>query len=349
MPLRYPDTAVNALSYFSSRAPVPSLRDTNAWSRVAPEIRAASFFSAKVEDARFLDRSKSLIENFLAGARNADGSVKTGSKSQFVDQMRAFMEQEGMATDQPYNSITNIYGGTRLGLIFDTNIRQAYGYAHYSQGMDPLILDTWPASRFIRMEDPVEPRPRHVAGEGDVRLKTDVAYWADWQNGYDIGGFGVPYAPFGFNSLMDVEDVSRAEAQRLGLIAPGEPAADAVSERIRKESPEVALQASTKTMDPSIKRELEKQLKQYDDRKIDEDRLVAEQADRDREEMLYRQMDAANAMPNADPSITAAMEDELRRIAQQRQARGTGAMFRVKRAAGGILKFLGDWLFKRSA
>lgn len=35
---------------------------------------------------------------------------------------------------------------------------------------------------------------------------------------------GNPYPPFAFNSGMDVADVSRAEAERLGVILPNTPA-----------------------------------------------------------------------------------------------------------------------------
>ncbi len=54
-----------------------------------------------------------------------------------------------------------------------------------------------------------------------MRLKTDTAYWADYQNAEEIGGFGVPWPPFGFNSGMSMEDVSREEAAKLGLPVAG--------------------------------------------------------------------------------------------------------------------------------
>ena len=41
-------------------------------------------------------------------------------------------------------------------------------------------------------------------------------------NNQSLGGFGVPFGPWGFNSGMDVEDVRRDEAIRLGLIEKNE-------------------------------------------------------------------------------------------------------------------------------
>lgn len=348
MPLRSPEPPRDALAAFSARAPVPSVRNTNDWNRVAPEIRAGAFFSAKVEDARFLDRAKALIEDHLKGARDADGQIKVGGKAQFVEKMQAFMVQEGMVRPGEFGDprdITNIAGSERLRLIFDTNARQAFGYAHRSQGMAPLILDAWPAQEFVRLEDPEEPRPRHVAGEGDIRLKTDVAYWADHQNGFDIGGFGVPYAPFGFNSLMDTEDVDRATAESLGLIAPGQPAFSTESENQRRESPEATLQASTKTMDPAIRRKLYDELRKQDDRQLDQEALEQESADRGQEALLYAQMDALNTT-GASPRQLDQIDRELAEIDRRREARDTGYIFRIRRAAGGLLRFLGDKLFR---
>ena len=59
--------------------------------------------------------------------------------------------------------------------------------------------------------------------EDAVRLKTDFTFWADEMNAAILGGFEVPCPPFGFNSYMDQEPVSREECERLGLLKPGEP------------------------------------------------------------------------------------------------------------------------------
>lgn len=337
---------LTALSQFSARAPVPSVRSTADWNRVAPEVRSASFFSAKVENARFLDRAKHLIEQHLAEARDESGKLKLGSRAEFTQKMRSFMEREGMDTNYGDRRITNLASLNRLHLIFDTNVRQGYGYAHYSQGMSPLVLDRWPASQFVRLEDVEEPRPRHRAHEGDIRLKTDVAYWADYQNDVNIGGFGVPWSPFGFNSMMDVEDVPRQRAEALGLIAPGQPAFSPESERVRKTSPEETMQASTKTMDTAIRRELERQLRADDDRSLTVWQLEQEQESRDSERILYDQMDALNDV-NAPPGEVDDIRRRLFDIEQERTQRGTNYVYRIGRGVGGILKFLGDKLFRR--
>ena len=64
-------------------------------------------------------------------------------------------------------------------------------------------------------------RERHAQAEGEVRRWDDFDFWL-YQNSPEIGGFGVPWGPFGFNSYMYQVPVKRKEAERLGLVRPGE-------------------------------------------------------------------------------------------------------------------------------
>jgi len=142
--------------------------------------------------------------------------------------MRQLMIKEGIisSTDSFYgldnNDVKDIRSETRLELIYDTNMRMAYGYGQWKQGMSPNIIKVFPAWKFERLRQVRNERPRHLASEGEVRLKTDTEYWANYQNDPLIGGFGVPWAPFGYNSGMNITDVSRSEAKALGLIKGNE-------------------------------------------------------------------------------------------------------------------------------
>ncbi|QJE95965.1 hypothetical protein [Luteolibacter luteus] len=172
--------------------------------------------------------------------------------------MREFMEAEGMVKPEDWkdvnrNDVTDIRSSRRLGLIFDTNVRQAYGFGKWRQGMSPAVRKAFPAARFIREHDVGEARPRHAVSEGDVQLKTDYEYWAKFQNDPEIGGFGVPWGPYGFNSGMGQEDVSREDAERLGLVKPGAPVTPPAE-------PEPAFNdsvwANIGDLDPELKKEL---------------------------------------------------------------------------------------------
>lgn len=251
------------------REPDPQKWDSRAWSLRERELRQRAFFSAKVENARFLDRAQGAIFDFLAGTTekvvgpdNVERTaLRVGGRADFVRQMREFMVAEGMVPAEEafaginQDDITDIRSEERLRLIFDTNVRQAYGFGDYAQGMKPAVLRRYPAARLIRERGVAEPRPRHAANEGEVRLKTDKAWWADYINAEEIGGFGVPWGPYGFRSGMGQQDVSREEAQALGLD---------VDSVLPPKPPKLTdgVKASTKGMDPKLKAKLLGELRQ---------------------------------------------------------------------------------------
>lgn len=254
-----------AKDFVEKKIPEGKPWDSKDWSSMAPDVRARAFFSAKVENARFLNRTQASIQDFLA--RNVETVItdngdettklKTGSRADFIRQTREMMINEGMLTSSELDlikkegdgDVKNLASKHRLGLIFDTNVRSAWGYGHWKQGMKPAILKRYPASRFIRNSGAKEPRQRHVASEGEIRLKTDLDYWAKYQNGNDIGGFEVPWAPFGYHSYMETEDVPREQAEALGLRLPETvtPPDKGLNDN---------LQAGTVTMNPKVKKAL---------------------------------------------------------------------------------------------
>jgi len=98
-------------------------------------------------------------------------------------------------------------------------------------------------------------RPRHSKSEGEVRLKSETAYWSDYQNDPKIGGFGVPWAPFGFNSGMGLRDVTREEAIALGLDVE-------VIKPDTTKNLNSNLSSSVKNMDPELKKKLIAEMRQ---------------------------------------------------------------------------------------
>ena len=239
MPLVEPQPFQEALDKLRQRIPTPRPWSHAVWAAQSVDVRERAFFSAKVENAFFLKRAKLFIENFLTRQFETvpatddipeHTKLKAGSMSQFVEEMRAFAVREGMGPigipDELVNEsdITDIRSEARLRLIFKTNIATSYGYGSWRQGTEPVVLEAFPAARVVRDPGATEKRPRHVQEEGNVRLKSDHAYWADYMNDRDIGGFQTPWPPYGFNSFIDQQDVSRAEAERLQLVEKEKPA-----------------------------------------------------------------------------------------------------------------------------
>lgn len=258
--ITHPLPFAEAISFLLEKEQVPGDWGAAAWQAQEPDFQTKAFFSAKVENARFLDRAQGFIFDHMAGVRETitqpDGSVVTalqaGGRAHFVKRMRDFMVTEGMAQREEFKDVNqqdvrDIRSMARLRLIFDTNVRQAYGYGQWKQGMTPGALAAFPAARLIRDRGVKEPRPRHQAHLGEVLLKT-APRWAKFHNARDIGGFGVPWGPYGFHSGVTQEDVSKADAIKHGLTLP-----DQTPEEKKIDDD---LWASVRNIDPVIKAKL---------------------------------------------------------------------------------------------
>jgi hypothetical protein len=121
----------------------------------------------------------------------------------------------------------------------------AQDYGNWKQGMDPDVLNAFPAQRFIRDRAVKEARDFHRLHENEVQLKTDLGFWKALNQ-----DFGNPYGPWGWGCGHDVEDVDRAEAERRGLIQPGQQL-----QPVEKDFND-DLQASTRGLDPEMITEL---------------------------------------------------------------------------------------------
>ena len=209
-----PDTHVRQLQLF------PSARSSAEWAAVEPSVRNVSFFSACVEDERVLAELQGLV---------AVGLQAGWSMSEFVHEAELAFERLRILprgeeqTDEErktfLHSLDTVNEFNRLRLIFRTQSELAHGYAQFCEEFDAFSLYTFPGWRFMRMDGARESqkRPDHVEHEYETRLKTDLDFWLD-RNRPEIGGFGNPYGPWGYNSWCYTEPVSRQECIDLGLM-----------------------------------------------------------------------------------------------------------------------------------
>ena len=212
------------------RVPTPSGMSAREWANLLPADRLNAMFSAYVEDARLMQALHDLLDYCMQRGATA---------SEFIRLARDWMERNDFVfkgkrinidhpeltqeeTQRYQRDVRNIDSSARLRLIYETNVRQCYGLASWSRQAMPPLIQAFPAYRFVRFPGAKIKRLRHEVGEGDVRLKTDYEYWARYQNSKDIGGFEVPWAPFGYNSYMQLQPVSREECERIGLLKPGD-------------------------------------------------------------------------------------------------------------------------------
>ncbi len=248
MQLVQPQPFDEAVAKLGARSVVGSTLNSAEWRDVPVALRETAFFSSQVQNVRFLERVKAELTDYLAGARDpATSALKTGSRAEFVSRLQRFALAEGMGPLRPQDKggLKDITSEKRLALIFDVPTKAARDYGNWKQGMDPAVLDEFPAQRFIRVHRVKRPRPYHQAALGEVRLKTDTGYWVGLNR-----DFGVPWGPWGFGSGCDVEDVDRDEAESLGLVKAGQ-RLQPVDKRFTD-----SLAASLQGVDPALRAKL---------------------------------------------------------------------------------------------
>ena len=210
---------VEALDKLGAQSPITAALSSSEWADLPVELRENAFFSANVESMRFLQNAQDSLTDFLAGNIKTldDGQtlLATGSRAAFVDQMQKLLGSMGVQRTD--GGLTDLTSERRLGLIFDIKTQQAGDYGYWRQGMDPDVLNEFPAQRFIRVKDVKEPRTSHEVYQDQVFLKTDPIWWRVINQ-----DFGVPWGPWGWGCGHDVEDVDRDEAEKLGLIKRGQ-------------------------------------------------------------------------------------------------------------------------------
>jgi hypothetical protein len=250
-----PKPFAEAVDVIGERTPIGSAMMSAEWQDVPVALRERAFFSSQVESIRFLQGARDGISDFLLANREVlpDGQtvLKAGSRAAFVDQVRGLALDEGLGPidESMAGGLRDITSERRLGLIFDTQVRQANDYGYWRQGMDPDVLDAFPAQRFIRVRAVKHERESHLKFENQVYLKTDPI-WAKVIN----EDFGVPWGPWAWGCGHDVEDVDRGEAEDQGLLKPGEGVAPAVQDFNE------GLSAGFSTLDPDLVEKLKTEL-----------------------------------------------------------------------------------------
>ncbi len=200
-----------ALNAQGVKTVLPTELRSDLLSKLPPEIRQRALFSAGVTNAELLDHIDKGLTQIISGEK---------TEAQVREEL---INLEKFTTDPELSK------NGRLDLVINTNVDLARGFGQWMQGQRKSILDVYPAQELFRSEDRNEPRdwPERWAAAGGEFFPGDASYpegrmialkndpiWSE------ISAFGLPYAPFDFNSGMDVEDIDREEAEELGLISP---------------------------------------------------------------------------------------------------------------------------------
>ena len=188
---------------------VPSKRTLKEWKRDVPAwIRVYMFFISGITDMNILTNLHSHVCT----------AVKEGwSMVSFID--KGFDILDNCKNENNKEEIKALYNFERLRNLYETQRDLTYGYNQFVDDFDNLTLQVFPAYIFTRQAGAKTKRFDHVKHEGVIRLKTDFSFWIEMNN-EDDGGFGLPYAPFGFRSWMRSCGVDRETAEKLGLVKP---------------------------------------------------------------------------------------------------------------------------------
>lgn len=219
---------VEALLKLGTRGIKTSGMTSAEWADVPTALRERSFFSARVENASFLQEVKDRVEK-IPHPQTVERDGRQVTEGMNLATARA--ELKGILQTLEYKpeagkegTIEDLSSSKRLNLLLKTQTEMAQGYGQHVQAQNADVLDAFPAQELFRAEERKEPREwrtRWMQAGGEVfsggrmiALKNDPIWSA-------ISRFGTPYPPFDFASGMWTRDVDRAEAEELGLLAPG--------------------------------------------------------------------------------------------------------------------------------
>jgi hypothetical protein len=142
-----------------------------------------------------------------------------------ADQATTRLNIKGALTSNgtlPYFEIGNIrqeLDSEWLDVLLKVNTDLVCGYRSFVQGMDPEVLDAYPARELVHVKGGPELcnwKIRWVELGGQIHSGRMIALKNDpvWLK---LSDFGHPHPPFAFESGMDMIDVSRTEAVELEL------------------------------------------------------------------------------------------------------------------------------------
>ncbi len=209
--LSQPVTYDAANRWLESRVSVPTQMGSRqlALSKNFPaEVKANSFFSAKVAEAAVLEKVRDISDRYsrrelnLAEARTEAKKFLMGKGYTPNDVSSQKEPPAGISPEkwEEAKQITNLASTARLNLVFKQNAAMADAVGQREVSMDPDILERWPYFRYITGPNP---RDEHAALDGLVLPKQDP-FWATHT------------PPWDYNCNCMLEDCDEEEAAKYG-------------------------------------------------------------------------------------------------------------------------------------
>jgi 8-oxo-dGTP pyrophosphatase MutT (NUDIX family) len=224
-----------ALKSTAVKALLPTDLSSAELAKINPSILEVARFSARTTNARYVQTIQDTIDEILHphtvlrdGKPVTEGLDYATARLRLKDELNSIGYQPDAAQR---GSITDLSSDQRLNLVLKTNTELAQGFGRWAQGQNEAVLDAWPCQELVRAEDREEWRDwptrwqdaggELTPGRGDYAEGRMIARKDDpiWEA---ISAFGLPYPPFDYQSGMDIRDITREEAEELGVITKDE-------------------------------------------------------------------------------------------------------------------------------
>jgi len=242
-----------AVEQLVQRKLMPTTLSSAELAKLNKGIMNNSFTSARTTLEGLLDRYKTGILSIINPDQVLrEGAAQTVTEGYNPATLRAFIKDylgsiSYQAPEGKAGTIEDLSSDKRINLVVKTNVQIQHGIGHFIQAnSDQAVVDAWPAWEFFRAVGKKEPRDWEGANglwvqacqrAGDMdavkvygatermcALKSSGVWDEISDPDYTPGGLGNPFDPVAFGTGMTREEMSREEAEAIGLLDDGEKA-----------------------------------------------------------------------------------------------------------------------------
>lgn len=232
-----PTSFAEAIASRKAKALMPTTMSSAELAKLDAELLERAMFAARVDNAQVLQTLDEVAESIInpkqetrEGVTVQVGDTLTSGKAKLRQTLDAIDYQPPEGKE---GTIESVSSEQRMELMIRMQVQFSEGYGDWKQGQQRDVLDMWPAVELRRIAPRVVPRGTDEGIPNRYWQTRWVSLGGRLYNGRmicpkndpimaEVSLFGIPYGPPGFNSGYDWRDVSRAEAERLGVIAPGQ-------------------------------------------------------------------------------------------------------------------------------
>jgi len=162
--------------WIRNRVTLPTAKNSAEIARDIPaDIRARSFFSARVCEAHIADRFRKIEDDYLLGRIGRDEARNL---------MMEYAIRNG--ADDGTNSLRNLASTARVNLIIDQNAKMARAVGDYERMYSPTNMEAFPYVIYHASVGSKNPRSEHQKYDGMIFEKNDPwlrSHWPPWEFG----------------------------------------------------------------------------------------------------------------------------------------------------------------------